>query len=280
MGDMIFESKVFVAFDERGVSGAVVSRGPRASKLGARARVPLARGALVAGALDDNVARPDEVREALARVHRELGGNGRRAALILPDGIARIALLEIPKGVSSAAFARFRLAQGLPFAAGEALVDGVEAPPGRFLAAAVRRSVVRGYEAVAASAGFAQDRVDLLPLVALAPLLRRPERAFTGLAVVLGDAAFSMAYFDSGRLACFRNRRRDGAGVDEYVRLRDEILRTAVLAEAVSVPRVVAFGSDAPELAAALRAEGLDAASGDSEGGELDAAAWLGGALA
>jgi hypothetical protein len=230
----------------------------------------------VPGALGDNVARPDEVRDALARLHRELGGNGRRAALILPDGIARIALLDVPRQVRPTEFARFRLAQSLPFAATEALIDGLEAPPGRFLAAAVRRSVVRGYEAVAAAAGFAQERVDLSPLVALQPLLRRAERAFTALAVVLGDAAFSMAYFDAGRLAVFRNRRRDPGG-HEYVRLRDEILRTAALADRLRPG--VAFGSDAPELVAALGGEGFEASAGHSGSGEPGDAAWLGAAV-
>jgi Tfp pilus assembly PilM family ATPase len=279
MGRMVFESKVLVAFDESAVRGAIVSRGPRGPRVAARAQVPLSPGALVASALDDNLLRPDEVREALARLYRELGGNGRRAALVLPDGIARLLLLDVPAQVRPAEFARFRLAQGLPYAAAEALVDGLAAPPGRFLAAAVRRSVVRGYEASAEAAGFAQDRVDLLPLVALAPFLLRPDAALTALAVVLGDAAFSMAYFDGGQLALFRSRRRDG-GHDEYQRLRDEITRTAALAGCLSAPRVLALGADAPELAAALRAEGFDASSGRAGSGEPSEAAWLGAVLA
>lgn len=276
---MIFESKALVAFDESNISAACVSRGPRGPKTSARARVPLPPGALVPGPLEDNIAGPEEVREALARLHRELGGNGRRAALILPDGIARMALLDVPRGVGAAEFARYRLPQGLPFAAAEALVDGVAAPPGRFLAAAVRRSVVRGYEAVAAAAGFVQDRVDLLPLVALAPLLRRGERGFSALAVVLGDAAFSLACFEAGRLVFFRNRRRDG-GAEEYTHLRDEIVRTAALAGAALTPRILALGSEGPQLAAALAAEGFDATSGYTDGGEPGEADWLATALA
>jgi hypothetical protein len=275
---MIFESKVLLAFDESNVAAASVTRGPRGAKIGSRARAPLPPGALVPGPLDDNIARPQEVREALERVHRELGSNGRRAELILPDGIARLSLLDVPEGVRADEFARFRLPQGLPFAASEALVDGVAAPPGRFLAAAIRRSVVRGYEAVAAAAGFAQERVGLLPLVALTPLLRRAERSFTALAVVLGDAAFSLAYFDAGRLAFFRNRRRDPGG-DEYARLRDEIVRTAALAGATERPRIVALGGEASQLAAALQAEGFAASAGDSDGG-VAGVDWLASALA
>jgi hypothetical protein len=277
MGRMIFESKVLLAFDESNVAAASVSRGPRGVKIRARARVALAPGALVSGPLHDNIARPQEVREALERLHRELGSNGRRAELILPDGIARLLLLDVPDGVRAEEFARFRLPQGLPFAPAEALVDGVAAPPGRFLAAAVRRSVVRGYEVVATAAGFAHERVDLLPLAALTPLLQRAERGFTALAVVLGDAAFSLAWFDGGRLAYFRNRRRD-PGEGEYARLRDEIARTAALAGAPPRPKVIALGADAPQLAAALAEEGFDASAGYSEGDAADS--WLAAALA
>lgn len=272
---MIFESKVFVAFDQSGVAGAVVSRGPRGARLLARAEAPLADGALLARAAEDNLARPEEVRAALARVYKELGGNGRRAALVLPEGIARLALLEVPPKLAPAEFARFRLAPALPFAAAEALVDGVAAPPSSFLAAALRRSVVRSYEAVAAAAGFTQDRVDLLSLLALAPLLQRPDPARTILAVVLGDAAFTLAFVDSGRLALVRTRRRDRDG-GEYVRLRDELTRTAALAGAASAPRVVAFGADAADLAAALRAEGWSAEAGLGGGEPVrGAAGWL-----
>ena len=274
---MIFESKVLLAFDESSVAAAIVSRGPRGARIGKRAAAPLPQGALVPGPLDDNIASPQDVREALERVHQGLGSNGRRAELILPDGVARLQLLDVPDGVRPDEFARFRLPQGLPFASSEALVDGVAAPPGRFLAGAVRRSVVRGYEAVAAAAGFAQERVDLFPLVALAPLLRRPEPGFTALALALGDTALSLAYFDAGRLSFFRNRRRDRGG-DEYVRLRDEVLRTAAMAGAPARPRVLALGSDAGPLAAALREEGFAAEAGYSDA-EAAGTDWLASAL-
>src|ERR1700741_347537 len=123
MGRMIFESKVLLAFDESGVAAATVTRGPRGVKIGGSVRAPLTPGALVPGPLEDNVARPQELREALERVHRELGSDGRRTELILPDGTARLQLLDVPQGVRPEEFARFRLPQGLPFAASEALVD-------------------------------------------------------------------------------------------------------------------------------------------------------------
>lgn len=280
MERMIWESKVFVAFDQSGVAGALFSRGPRGERLLARAFAPLAEGALVASAADDNLVRPEEVRQALAQVHRELGGNGRPAALVLPDGIARLALLDPPAGVAAQEFARFRLAQGLPYAASEALIDGLPAPPAGFVAAAVRRSVVRAYEAAAAAAGLRQQRVDLYPLLALAALLREPAATGNALAVLLSDAAFTLAAFDAGRLRVLRNRRRDNGSLRRsYPRLRDEILRTASLAGA-HVSRVVALGADSGELAAWLRAEGLDAAAKPAPGALQAPSAWLEAALA
>src|SRR5262245_30438004 len=98
MRRMIFESKVLLAFDESNVAAAVVSRGPRGARIGKRASAPLPQGALVPGPLEDNIASAPDVREALEKVHQGLGSNGRRAELILPDGVARLQLLDVPHG--------------------------------------------------------------------------------------------------------------------------------------------------------------------------------------
>jgi hypothetical protein len=177
-------------------------------------------------------------------------------------------------------FARFRLVQGLPFAASEALVDGVGVGSSRVLAAAVRRSVVRSYETIAAEAGFVQECVDLLALVALAPLLRGGARE-DAFVVVLGDRAVSLAYLRGGGLVAYRNRLRD-PGAEEFARLRDEIARTVLLgAGSVSLePQVHALGQDADAFVAALRSFGVTAVSGWGDSSEPAASAWLARALA
>jgi Tfp pilus assembly PilM family ATPase len=260
MGRMMFESKVMVAFDMRGVKAAVVSGGPRGGQIVAEAERPLPAGALVPGPFEDNVREPGAVCEALTSIRRELGTDLRRASLLLPEGVARLQLLQPPDGVPPLEFARFRLAQALPYAAGEALVDGLAAPPRGFLAAAVRRSVVRSYEAVAADAGLQQDRVELHAFVALEPLLRQPEQLGTQLVAVLGETAFSLCCFDAGRLVLVRQRRRDDDGGDQ-ARLRDEITRTGIAAVGARVARVLAFGAGSSQLAAALRTDGFEAVS-------------------
>lgn len=256
----MFESKVLVAFDKGSVRAAVLGGGARGGQVIGEAVQPLPDGALVPGALDDNIAEPAAVRDALLRLRRELGGNGKRASLILPEGVAKLLLLESPPGVAPLEFARFRMAQGLPYAAGEALIDGLPAPPGGFLAAAVRRAVVRSYEAVAAEAGFVQDGVQLQAFAALGPLLAQAETLGTLVAAVLGESAFSLASFEDGRLRLVRQRRRD-AGASDEARLRDEIVRTSVLAGGTRTPRSLVIGAGSVELAAALRGAGCDAVS-------------------
>jgi hypothetical protein len=257
----VIGSRLIVAFDAAAVSGAVASWGLRGLRVHAACRLPLAPGALVPSPLDPNLARPDEVRDALREARKSLGTNGRRAVLVLPDGVARVLLVQPEPGVAGHEYARFRVAQGLPFPAGEA-ITGVVAPGGGgpLLAAAVRRSVVRGYEEAAAAAGFGQDRLDLAPLAALSGLVREAG-AGRDVALILGDVALCLALFEAGALRAFRCRRRD-TGPGEAARLRDEVERTAALAGPGSAPRVKVVGHGAVKLARDLSSLGAAADAG------------------
>lgn len=263
----MFEApRLAIAFDASRVTGVLLERGRPV----AHAEAPLASGALQPRPLEENLVRPAEVRAALSQVIQELGRSG-AAALVLPDGLARFALLNLQAGVAALDVARFRLGATLPFPVSEASVDGVGAGPGRFLAAAVRRAVVRGYEAVAAEVGLRQERVDLAPLVSLSSLF--DERGPV-VAAHLGDAAFSVAVVRDGGVQSFRNRRRDPDS-NEYQRLRDELLRSAALL-GIERPRIILLGAEAPDLAEALRSDGqLAEVGGKRSGSEPASAGWL-----
>jgi hypothetical protein len=271
-----------VAFDASAVGGAVVSRGWRGPRAGPVLRVPLAEGALVPSAFDPNLGRADDVRAALARLRRALGGGRRGAILVLPAGCARLALVEPERGADPREYARFRLTSSLPYAAADALVDVLPVGAGRFLAAAVRRSVVEGYEAAAAAAGFGQERVDLAPLAAVAAI--RPRAAVgSAVVVILGDVAVSFAAFRDGALRAFRGRRR-GTGPSEAAWVLAEARRTAGTAGDGAGFRLVIMGSGARALVEELTAQGrqaeLGAALADGGPGEETAeACWLGAAL-
>jgi len=266
-------AKLLVALDAASVTGAVVSCRSEGLRVGDLARVSLAPGAVAAAPVESNLPRLDEVREALASVRRSLGANGRRATLILPDGIARLALLAPPPGVVIGDYARFRLGQGLPYPAAEAVVDSLPLGEHRFLCAAVRRGVVESYENAVRGAGFNLDRVDLAPLAAVGGLLRQrtPGERGTGLVVTLGDVALSIATFQEGALSLFRNRRRD-PGASEAAWLQAELARTLGVADGAGDVPIEVLGPDAPAVAEGLLVLGSVARASAEP-------SWLGAAL-
>ena len=276
-------ARYVVGFDASGVRGAVVSRGWRGRRLRSFAHAALAPGALIPQALDQNVARPDAVVESLKRLADTLAAGSGPVSLLLPDGVARLGLIDVPSGVEAEEYARFRWAQSLPYPADEAIVDVLALDPGRAVAAAVRRQVAEGYEQAAARAGLSPGRVDLAPLAVLSALVREPPRAPAGVHVILGDAAYCLAATYGGTLRVLRNRRRD-RDEGEAGRLRREVDRTAALAGNGSDPwpvRVAGPGSESliAELQRAGRSAGpwLSAREGLPEGaGDLP---WLAAAL-
>lgn len=281
-GASLAESLV-VAFDACSVSGAAFSRGFGRRRLRAVARESILEGALVPAPLETNLRRPDDVRAATARVARELGTSGQQACLLLPDGIARTVLLEPPRGVEARDYARFRLGPRLPYPDSEASIDVLPVGGGRFLAAAVRRSVAEEYEAVAAEAGFEQCRLDLAPLAAVAGHLRRGGGRGSEVEVILGDVALSLAVYRDGELRGFRCRRRD-AGADEARRVAEDVERTALFAGDGDAPALRIIGTGAASLAAELGRAGRSAEVGPAaspQGLPAEAAelSWLTGVL-
>jgi hypothetical protein len=203
------QSSVRVAFDATAVSGARPTRGLRGRRLASFARAPLGDGALAPSPHEKNVRRADEVRDALALVARSLDAAREPIAFLLPDGVARLALLEAPEGVRPDEYARYRMAPGLPYPIRDAVVQTEAAGPRRVLAAVARASVIAEYEDAVRSAGLVQARVDLAPLAGLHALRRAAARGTGCVDVVLGDAAYSLALHDGRGLRVLRNRRRD-----------------------------------------------------------------------
>ena len=272
-----------VALEPSSVAGAAVARGLGSPRIRSLARLPLAPGALAVSAFEPNVLRPDEVREALARVAGALGLNGQGACVVLPDGVARLALLQVPPDAEAERFARFKLGPALSYPVAEAVVDVLPLGGSRVLAAAVRRSVVEGYEQVVRAAGVAQDRVDLAPLAAVAALARGS--APPGVDLILGEAAVSLAARLDGSVRAFRNRRRDPSP-GEPERLALDVARTAALAgDGQGAPRVRVLGPGAAALVRSWREQGGEAElawrlSLPGESADSAELAWLGAALA
>jgi hypothetical protein len=276
-------SPVRVAFDAAAVCGARPTRGLRAKRLASFARAALAEGALLPSGQERNVVRPDEVRDALAHVAGTLDAAREPIAFLLPDGVARLVLLETPANVRPEEYARYRLSPTLPFPPREAVVQAEPAGPGRILAAVAWRSVIAEYEEVVKAAGLEQASMDLAPLAGL-HALRRAARGAAGIEVVLGDAAYALTLHDAGAMRVLRNRRRD-RDADEPRRLALEVERALRLAGLEARPRARVVGPGAASLLRELAASGAPAEPGWAiDGGAMPVEAsevpWLGSLFA
>ena len=269
-------TRLYLGFDASAVTAVALGEGLGGRRSRGFARVPLEPGALAPSPSGPNLLRADEVRGA---VRRAVEGRGGRATLVLPDGVARVALVDLPEGADPRDYVLFRLAPSLPFPAAEAIVDALAAGGRRVVGAAVRRATVTEYEQAAAGAGLEVDEVHLAPLVALAGLMR--SGSSDAVHAVLGDVAMCLAAFRGGIPVALRNRRRDRSA-GEASRLRGEASRTSDLAGNGGDPaRLVVSGAGANRLRRELGGE--DAGGGLEAPGEwheeADAPSWLGGLL-
>jgi Tfp pilus assembly PilM family ATPase len=248
--------RLLVALDADGIRAAVVQRGIQRPRVSALSWCPLDPGALAPSPVDANVVRFEEVRAALERVAREIGVNGRLVTCALPDGTARAAVFPSPRGVGAEEFVRFRLGSSLPYPSSEAVARLLPAGRGRVLAAAVRRGVVEGYEAVLEAAGMRRDRIDVMSLAALRALRVRLRGRGAVVAVVSGAWSTTLAFLESGALRVFRSRRMQ-AGAREVEWIAEEIHRTAILATGRTAGEVFVAGADSASLSHELCARGL-----------------------
>jgi hypothetical protein len=271
-------TRLFTAFDARGVSVAALGRRSGRSRVQAFHHAALGPGVLVPSPSGPNLVRAEDVRDSLARALDEIEPGGPRASLVLPDGIARLALVDVPPGTDARDYVRFRLASSLPWPASEALVEVLPVGRRRVVGAAVRRATVARYEQAAAAAGLSAERVHLAPLMALSALAGGA--GIDGIHAVLGDVAVCLAFIRDGALVAVRSRRRDGTS-DEGRWLLDEARRAAGRAgDGNGRVELIVSGSGARALRRVLGPSASEHGfEGPPEWPAAAEAAWLAGAL-
>jgi type IV pilus assembly protein PilM len=137
-------------------------------------------GVLLASPAQENIQRPQAVLESIQKLVPGNGHRKRRAAVILPDYCARVAVLDFDTFPSDPeeqqALVRFRLKKSVPFEVETAVVSYIQqprpegdkgAPKVDVLAAAMASDVVRQYEAPFRLAGFQPGLVTTSSLAAL-----------------------------------------------------------------------------------------------------------------
>lgn len=273
-----FGSTLFVAIDACSVTAAAVGAGALGRRVRSFERIALGPGALDPSCTVPNVARGEELQEALHRAVEVAAPGARRAVLVLPDGVGRILLVDVPPGAEPEEFVRFRVAPSLPWPAAEAVVDVLPVGHRRVVGAVVARATVLEYEQAVTGAGLEIERVHLGPLLSLAGVRRAGGRDAAH--VVLGDVAFCLFCFRGGELAVLRNRRRDRSP-GEAGRLLEEAVRAALHAgDGSATPRITISGSGADALRGDLPVTALDRGpAGFSAWPQARESAWLAGVV-
>jgi type IV pilus assembly protein PilM len=136
-------------------------------------------GVLLASPAHENIQQPQAVLESIQKL-AAANGRKRRAAVILPDYCARVAVLDFDTFPSDPeeqqALVRFRLKKSVPFEVETAVVSYIQQPRAEgaktgpkvdVLAAAMASDVVRQYEAPFRLAGFQPGLVTTSSLAAL-----------------------------------------------------------------------------------------------------------------
>ena len=155
---------------EEGIAFAPVSQ-PALAKFS-----PLEPGVLLVSPLHDNIQQPQVVLDRILSMAPANGNRKRRAAVILPDYCARVAVLDFdtfPTELDEQqALVRFRLKKSVPFEVDTAVVSYVVQPRtagGKIevLAAVMSSDIVVQYEAPFRAAGFHPGLVTTSSLAAL-----------------------------------------------------------------------------------------------------------------
>jgi type IV pilus assembly protein PilM len=146
--------------------------------------LPFDAGVLLVSPAHDNIHQPHAVRDVIGAIAPPNGHRKRRAALILPDYCARIAVLDFDNfptdPAEQLALLRFRMKKSVPFDVDSAIVSYAAQPRKKdkekieVLAAVMSAEIVGRYEAPFRAAGFHPGLVTTSSLAALN--LMQPEQ--------------------------------------------------------------------------------------------------------
>jgi type IV pilus assembly protein PilM len=238
--------------------GVAAARAADASAiLGAASRVELERGLVVPALRAGNIIAGESVVAAVRSALDAVSGreHGRDVTVVIPDGAARVLLLEFDELPSKAeealAVVRFRLKKLVPFDVDTAAVSFQVMASAKgmveVLAVAMPREVLAEYEAVVVTAGYMPGAVLPSTLAALAGL---EESQGAALVVNAGLSGVTTAIAQAGVLLLHRTLEFSvETGIDEgalvdgnavYDRIEAEasmesgVLRTSAVSEAVS----------------------------------------------
>ena len=252
-----------------GVAAArLAGRGRRALESHAFEAVP--PGAVVPSPVELNLADPAAVGDVMDRVLARVGGHGTEFALIIPDEVVRVFLLQFeafPKKPAEAVpLLRFRLRKSVPFETEESSVSYSLQPAGppsapiasvHVLAAIARQKIIRQYEELL-EARHRRVGIVLSSTLAALPLVDDTRPAL--LARLAGNT-LTTAIVRSGALAVYRcTALHVPAAAITPQNLLDEVYPSLAYfqdtwGQQVSEVRLAGFGSNTEEFRTQLESE-------------------------
>lgn len=206
--------------DTQRVTAVLVDRTAATPVVRGMATAPIPASALVPSLTAVNVVERDVVVAAVRSVIEQIGGRQRRVALVIPDTAAKVSLLPFEQVPSHARdleqLVRLQLRKTVPFPVDDAQLAWSRGPArgtaATVVVAAMRRDIVREYEAVCAAAGLHAGTVDLATFnVVNLALLGRGATAGDTLLVYVTPGYASVAVVRDDELIFFRTRPADAA---------------------------------------------------------------------
>jgi type IV pilus assembly protein PilM len=209
--------------DAQRVTAVLVDRDGASPMVRSVASTALPAGALVPSLTAHNVLQSGVVVQAVRELLEQVGGRHRRVALAIPDTAAKVSLVPFEQVPTSARdleqLIRLQLRKTVPFPVEDAQVAWTHGGPQdgatTLVVTAMRRDIVREYEAVCAAAGLHAGTVDLATfnVMNLALIAGGPGSGLPGdtLLVHVTATYASIALMRDGALIFFRTRHADAA---------------------------------------------------------------------
>jgi Tfp pilus assembly PilM family ATPase len=162
------------------VSGARLTWRGRDATIAAHAVERLPEGIVVPALAAPNIQDVPAVARAVAQVVGRLGGRSRRAALVVPDTIAKVSLIRFEKIPAKAAdlmeLVRWQIRKTAPFPLDQAIVSFTPGARGgdgsqEFVVSLARMDIVKQYEEACSGAGLHAGLLDLATFGAINSVL-------------------------------------------------------------------------------------------------------------
>ena len=218
------------------VSAARLSWRGSAATVAAHTSEPLPPGAVVPALAAPNMPDVSVVGRAVAAALGRLGGRVRRAALVVPDTVAKVSLLRfenVPARSSDLMeLVRWQMKKSAPFPLEQAIVTFTAGNPQteagqEFIVSASRRDIIEEYEGACSQAGVHAGLIDIATFAIINGVLAQQTPSSSDWLLVHTTPAYtSLAVLRSDHVIYFRNQAEDAEAA-----LADVVHQTAMYYE-------------------------------------------------